>query len=72
VGRSTWNLWGRKVLKKAAARVARRVFNTPRFGISPEIQRVFGHRAAGAALLSKLSIERGALVLGDPDTMKVT
>jgi|HubBroStandDraft_1064217.scaffolds.fasta_scaffold01647_3 hypothetical protein len=32
---------------------------------------VFGYRAAGAALLSNLSIERGAAVEWDPDAMKL-
>ena len=32
---------------------------------------VFGYRAAGAALLSNLSIERGAVVKWDPDAMKL-
>jgi len=32
---------------------------------------VFGYRAAGAALLSNLSIERGAVVKWDPEAMKV-
>jgi hypothetical protein len=32
---------------------------------------VFGFRAAGAALLSNLSIERGAVVGWDPDAMKL-
>jgi len=32
---------------------------------------VFGYRAAGAALLSNLSIERGAIVKWDPDAMKL-
>ncbi len=32
---------------------------------------VFGYRAAGAALLSNLSIERGQVVKWDPDAMKV-
>jgi predicted dehydrogenase len=32
---------------------------------------VFGFRAAGAALLSNLSIERGAVVKWDPETMKL-
>lgn len=32
---------------------------------------VFGFRAAGAALLSNLSIERGAVVRWDPDAMKL-
>jgi len=32
---------------------------------------VFGYRAAGAALLSNLSIERGAIVHWDPDNMKL-
>jgi predicted dehydrogenase len=33
---------------------------------------VFGYRAAGAALLSNLSIDRGAVVRWDPDAMKLT
>jgi hypothetical protein len=32
---------------------------------------VFGFRAAGAALLSNLSIERGAVARWDPDAMKL-
>ena len=32
---------------------------------------VFGYRAAGAALLSNLSIERGSIVQWDPDAMKL-
>ena len=32
---------------------------------------VFGYRAAGAALLSNLSIERGAVVKWNPDAMKL-
>ena len=32
---------------------------------------VFGYRAAGAALLSNLSLERGAVVKWDPEAMKV-
>jgi hypothetical protein len=32
---------------------------------------VFGYRAAGAALLSNLSVERGAIVHWDPDAMKL-
>jgi predicted dehydrogenase len=32
---------------------------------------VFGFRAAGAALLSNLSMERGSVIRWDPDTMKV-
>lgn len=32
---------------------------------------VFGYRAAGAALLSNLSMERGAVVKWDPETMKL-
>jgi len=32
---------------------------------------VFGFRAAGAALLSNLSLERGAVVKWDPDSMKL-
>ena len=32
---------------------------------------VFGFRAAGAALLSNLSMDRGAIVSWDPDAMKL-
>ena len=32
---------------------------------------VFGFRAAGAALLSNLSLDRGAVVKWDPDAMKL-
>ena len=32
---------------------------------------VFGYRAAGAALLSNLSIERGEIVKWNPDSMKL-
>ena len=32
---------------------------------------VFGYRAAGAALLSNLSIDRGTIVHWDPDAMKL-
>jgi hypothetical protein len=32
---------------------------------------VFGYRAAGAALLGNMSIERGAVVKWNPDAMKV-
>jgi len=32
---------------------------------------VFGYRAAGAALLSNLSVERGGIVTWDPDAMKL-
>jgi hypothetical protein len=32
---------------------------------------VFGYRAAGAALLSNLSMEHGSVVKWDPDTMKL-
>ena len=32
---------------------------------------VFGFRAAGAALLGNLSVERGAVVKWDPDAMKI-
>jgi hypothetical protein len=32
---------------------------------------IFGFRAAGAALLSNLSIERGAVVKWDPEAMKL-
>jgi predicted dehydrogenase len=33
---------------------------------------VFGYRAAGAALLSNLSVERGAVIGWDPEAMKLT
>jgi hypothetical protein len=32
---------------------------------------IFGFRAAGAALLSNLSIDRGAIVSWDPESMKL-
>jgi hypothetical protein len=32
---------------------------------------VFGYRAAGAALLSNVSIERGAIMKWDPEAMKM-
>ena len=32
---------------------------------------VFGYRAAGAALLSNLSMDRGAVVKWNPDTMEL-
>jgi hypothetical protein len=32
---------------------------------------MFGFRAAGAALLGNVSLDRGALVKWDPDAMKV-
>ena len=32
---------------------------------------VFGYRAAGAALLSNLSMEKGTIAHWDPDTMKL-
>jgi len=32
---------------------------------------VFGYRAAGAALLSNLSVERGQVMTWDPDAMKL-
>jgi hypothetical protein len=32
----------------------------------------FGFRAAGAALLSNLSVERGSVVHWNPETMKIT
>jgi hypothetical protein len=32
---------------------------------------VFGFRAAGAALLSNLSLDHGAVVKWDPDAMKL-
>jgi len=46
-------------------------FTSVRTRKSPVEDAVFGYRAAGAALLSNLSIERGAIVGWDPDAMKL-
>jgi Predicted dehydrogenases and related proteins len=46
-------------------------FNSVRTRKQPVEDAVFGYRAAGAALLSNLSIERGQVVNWDPDAMKV-
>ncbi len=47
-------------------------FNSVRTRQQPIEDAVFGYRAAGAALLSNLSMERGAVVNWDPDAMKLT
>jgi hypothetical protein len=47
-------------------------FNSVRTRQQPVEDAVFGYRAAGAALLSNLSMERGAIVGWDPDAMKLT
>jgi predicted dehydrogenase len=49
----------------------RNFFNSVRTRKQPVEDAVFGFRAAGAALLSNLSIERGQVVNWDPDAMKV-
>jgi len=46
-------------------------FNSVRTRQQPVEDAVFGYRAAGAALLSNLSIDRGAIVSWDPDAMKL-
>jgi len=46
-------------------------FTSVRTRKQPVEDAVFGYRAAGAALLSNLSIERGQVVNWDPDTMKL-
>jgi len=46
-------------------------FTSVRTRKKPVEDAVFGYRAAGAALLSNLSIERGQVVNWDPDTMKL-
>ncbi|HEV2399199.1 MAG TPA: Gfo/Idh/MocA family oxidoreductase [Candidatus Sulfotelmatobacter sp.] len=46
-------------------------FNSVRTRKPPVEDAVFGYRAAGAALLSNLSIERGAVVKWDPEAMKL-
>ncbi|MGB7264628.1 MAG: Gfo/Idh/MocA family oxidoreductase [Terracidiphilus sp.] len=47
-------------------------FNSVRTRKQPVEDATFGFRAAGAALLSNLSMERGAIVGWDPDAMKLT
>ncbi len=46
-------------------------FNSVRMHQQPVEDAVFGFRAAGAALLSNLSYDRGAIVGWDPDAMKL-
>ena len=46
-------------------------FESIRTGSAPVEDCVFGFRAAGAALLSNLSMERDSMVHWDPETMKV-
>jgi hypothetical protein len=46
-------------------------FASVRTRSAPVEDAVFGFRAAGAALLSNLSMERGAIVGWDPDAMKL-
>ena len=46
-------------------------FSSVRKRQQPVEDAVFGYRAAGAALLSNLSLERGAVVSWDPDAMKL-
>jgi len=49
----------------------RNFFNSVRSRQQPIEDAVFGYRAAGAALLSNLSIDRGAIINWDPDAMKL-
>jgi predicted dehydrogenase len=49
----------------------RNFFDSVRTRRQPVEDAVFGYRAAGAALLSNLSMERGAIIGWDPDAMKV-
>jgi predicted dehydrogenase len=49
----------------------RNFFASVRTRKQPVEDAVFGFRAAGAALLSNLSMERGAIVGWDPDAMKI-
>ncbi len=49
----------------------RNFFNSVRTRTQPVEDATFGFRAAGAALLSNLSIERGAAVHWNPETMKL-
>ena len=49
----------------------RNFFASVRTRQQPVEDAVFGYRAAGAALLSNLSMDRGAIVGWDPDAMKV-
>jgi predicted dehydrogenase len=46
-------------------------FNSVRTRQQPVEDAVFGFRAAGAALLNNLSIDRGAIINWDPDAMKL-
>lgn len=46
-------------------------FQSVRTGAAPVEDAVFGFRAAGAALLSNLSMERQAPIHWNPETMKV-
>ncbi len=46
-------------------------FNSVRTRKQPVEDATFGFRAAGAALLSNLSVDRGAIVNWDPDAMKL-
>jgi hypothetical protein len=46
-------------------------FHSVRTGSAPEEDCVFGFRAAGAALLSNLSMQRNSPVHWDPETMKL-
>jgi predicted dehydrogenase len=46
-------------------------FNSVRTRQQPVEDAVFGYRAAGAALLTNLSIDRGQIVRWDPDAMKL-
>ena len=50
----------------------RNFFASVRTRKAPVEDAVFGFRAAGAALLSNLSMERGAIVGWDPDAMRLT
>jgi predicted dehydrogenase len=50
----------------------RNFFHSVRTRKQPVEDAVFGYRAAGAALLSNLSMEREAIVKWDPDAMKLT
>ncbi len=46
-------------------------FHSVRTGTPPVEDAVFGFRAAGAALLSNVSMERGSVVRWDPEVMKI-
>ena len=49
----------------------RNFFESVRTGKAPVEDCVFGFRAAGAALLSNLSLEKGSIVHWDPETMRL-